>query len=128
MNSKYHNEVKNKWQNTKEYQEYTKKTQNYEDEKWKMLSNEMNEIFKLFSNYRSSNHQYYDSSVQELVLKLKNHISMNYYFCSNEVFLNLGKMYIEDPRFKDNIDSNGIGTALFVSQAIEYFYQKESNN
>ena len=128
MNSKYHNEVKNKWQNTKEYQEYTKKTQTYEDEKWKMLSSEMNEIFKLFSNYLSSNHQYYDSSVQELVLKLKNHISMNYYFCSNEVFLNLGKMYIEDPRFKDNIDSNGNGTALFISQAIEYFYQKELNN
>ena len=127
MNSKYHNEAKNKWQNTKEYQEYNKKTQDYKDEKWEMLSKEMNEILKSFSILLSSKLQYQDFRVQELVMKLKNHISMNYYSCNNEMLLNLGKMYVEDSRFKDKIDSNGCGTALFICQAIQYFCRKELN-
>ena len=128
MKSKYYKETKNKWQNTKEYQEYNKKTQDYKAEKWEMLSKEMNEILKSFSILLSSKLQYQDFRVQELVMKLKNHISMNYYSCTNEMLLNLGKMYVEDSRFKDNIDSNGCGTALFIYQAIEYFCRKELNS
>jgi hypothetical protein len=53
------------------------------------------------------------------VKKLQDHITGNYYLCTNEILAGLGQMYVGDERFKANIDKNGDGTAEFVSQAIE---------
>ena len=50
---------------------------------------------------------------------LQNHITENYYTCTNEILAGLGKMYVADERFKNNIDKHGDGTAAFVSEAIE---------
>ena len=58
---------------------------------------------------------------QELVKELKNYINDNYYTCTNEILASLGQMYIADERFKNNIDKHAVGTAEFVSKAIEEY-------
>ena len=60
-------------------------------------------------------------NAQSLVKMLQNHITENYYHCSNEILIGLGQMYIADERFKNNIDKNGEGTAEFISKAIEIY-------
>ena len=59
--------------------------------------------------------------VQSLVGKLQDYITQNFYTCGDEILAGLGKMYIADERFKENIDQNGIGTTDFASKAIEIY-------
>ena len=51
-------------------------------------------------------------------------ITQNYYNCTNEILVGLGKMYVADERFKKNIDKYGEGTAEFAAEAIS-IYVKE---
>ena len=59
--------------------------------------------------------------VQELVKKLQNYITENYYNCSNDILSGLGQMYVADDRFKNNIDKHASGTAGYISKAIEIY-------
>ena len=62
---------------------------------------------------------------QALVSKLQEHITANYYTCTDEILVDLGKMYVADERFKKNIDKYGEGTAEFASEAIAVFCQEK---
>ena len=56
-----------------------------------------------------------------LVKTLQNHITQNFYHCTNEILAGLGQMYVADERFKKNIDKNGDGTAQFICEAIKAY-------
>ena len=58
---------------------------------------------------------------QDLVKKLQNHITENYYKCTKEILFRLGQMYVADERFKNNIDKHSDGTAAFVCDAIQVY-------
>ena len=61
-----------------------------------------------------------DRSVQEKIIALQKFITDNYYTCTDKILDELGKMYVDDERFKRNIDkAGGEGTAEFVKKAIE---------
>jgi hypothetical protein len=64
------------------------------------------------------------AEAQNLVEKLQNHITENYYLCTNEILAGLGQMYVADERFKNNIDQYAEGTAEFISEAIRIFCNK----
>jgi hypothetical protein len=55
---------------------------------------------------------------------LQNHISENYYLCTNEILAGLGQMYVADERFKNNIDKRADGTAEFICEAIAAYCSK----
>ena len=58
--------------------------------------------------------------VQKKVKALQEHITKNFYPCTREILSSLGQMYVQDERFRANIDAfGGDGTAEFVSRAIE---------
>jgi hypothetical protein len=62
--------------------------------------------------------------VQELIDKWRNHISKYYYNCTDEIFYELGQVYISDERFKKNIDQHGEGLAEFMNEAIKEYCKK----
>ena len=62
-----------------------------------------------------------ETKEQALAAKLQAHITTNYYTCTAEILAGLGKMYIADKRFKNNIDKQGEGTAEFAAEAIELY-------
>lgn len=97
------------------------KTDKYDDDKFKSLNAEMNNIFRALS--RNMDKGYENEVVQGLVKELQNHITKNYYECTNEILGGLGKMYVCDTRFKNNIDSIESGLAEFVSKAIEFYVE-----
>ena len=119
--NKYSSEVKEKYGNTTAYQEYTEKTENYSSDKWNDLTKGMNDILQEFAFKKEEGFLSDSIEVQNLVKKLQNFINENYYLCTKEILTNLGKMYVEDIRFKNNIDKFGEGTALFISSAIKEF-------
>ncbi|MGN0144728.1 MAG: TipAS antibiotic-recognition domain-containing protein, partial [Clostridium sp.] len=65
-----------------------------------------------------------DERVQKLVTKWQNHITKYYYKCTKEILQCLGMMYVNDERFKENIDKNGEGTAEFMAEAIKIYCKR----
>ncbi|MBR6536381.1 MAG: MerR family transcriptional regulator [Lachnospiraceae bacterium] len=120
----YKDEAKAKWSKTDAYKEHAEKTKGYSKEKWNNLIEEMNDIFAEFAACRKNGEGPDSAEVQNLVKKLQNHITENYYHCTNEILAGLGQMYVLDERFKKNIDKNGDDTAEFVSEAIKVYCGK----
>lgn len=122
--NEYIDEVKEKWGNTEAYKEEVLKTKDYSKEKFDNLEIEMNNIFAEFASCMNNGNDVNEDVVQSLVKKLQNHITENYYNCTNDILAGLGQMYVMDERFKNNIDKYAEGTAEFVSKAIALYCKK----
>ena len=114
----YENEARERWGNTAAYHEHEQKTKNYTKEDWAQANDGLMAIFSEFAMCKNNGARADSAEVQALVAKLQAHVTANYYTCTNEVLAGLGKMYVADQRFKNNIDKYGEGTADFVAEAI----------
>mgnify|MGYP003290607831 FL=1 len=117
----YKNEVKEKWGNTDAYKEYSQKSKGYSKENFNALGEGMDKILEEFAICMNSGATPNSEETQNLVKKLQNYITENFYTCTSEILAGLGQMYIADERFKVNIDKHSVGTAEFVSKSIEYY-------
>ena len=121
MNKLNKAEAKEKWGNTDAYKEYTEKTKDYSKDKWNGLENDLNDILAEFALCMKNGKEPDSAEVQNLVKMLQNHITENYYLCTNEILAGLGQMYVADERFKNNIDKHADGAAEFIGEAIEVY-------
>lgn len=116
---KYKEEVKDKYGKTEAYEEYNKKTADYNKQDWDEVNKGMIQIFKQISDKMDLSPD--NSEVQELVHEWRSYISKNLYNCTIEIFSSLGEMYVCDERFKNNIDKIEPGLAQFISDAIKVY-------
>ena len=124
MKDNYSTEARERWGDTDAYREHKDKTKNYTKEKWAETNDGLMTIFAEFATCKESGASADSTKAQALVAKLQAHITANYYTCTDEIFADLGKMYVADERFKKNIDKYGEGTAKFVADAISSFFQE----
>ncbi len=117
---KYKAEVKERWGNTKAYQEYEQKDIARSESSYSKIADE---LMTMFSELGELKHLAPDSGeVQKKIQALQEFITDNYYVCTNEILNGLGQMYAGDERFKKNIDrAGGDGTAEFVSRAVSVY-------
>ena len=110
---KYADEAKQKWGCTDAYKEYIQKHYDSADKTDKLM--------QIFAEIGKIKHlSPYCEEAQNLIKKLQNFITENYYTCTDEILRGLGQMYISDERFKKSIDdAGGAGTAEFTAKAIE---------
>ena len=120
----YEQETRARYGNTDAYREHEEKTKNYTKEKWAEANEGLMAIFGEFAACKDYGASADSTEAQALVTKLQAHITNNYYTCTKEILVGLGKMYVADERFKKNIDKYGEGTAEFVSAAITVFCQE----
>lgn len=78
----------------------------------------MNSIFFAFSENLKNNLPISDNANIQLAEKLHEALFTYSFDCTLGIFEKIGKGYIADERFKDNIDKFGAGTAQYVSDAI----------
>ena len=110
---KYANEAKQRWGHTDAYKEFEQKHSESEEKE-----DEMMQIFAEIGKIKHLSPEC--AQAQDLIKKLQNFITDNYYTCTDEILKGLGQMYISDERFKNNIDNaSGIGTAEFTAKVIE---------
>ena len=121
---KYKTEVKEKWGKTDAYREHAERTKNYSKQKWNDLAEEMDRIMADFAVCMKKVKTPDSTEVQNLVKTLQNHITENYYLCTNEILEGLGQMYAADERFRNNIDKHADGTAAFICEAIKVYCGK----
>ena len=120
----YETEARERWGNTVAYREHEQKTKNYTKEKWAEANDGLMVIFAEFAACKQNGTEADSNEAQALVAKLQAHITANYYTCTDEILAGLGKMYVADERFKNNIDKYGEGTAEFAADAIEVYCRK----
>ena len=121
MSNKFDLELRERWGGTEAYREHEKKTKGYTKEKWAEANDGLMAIFAEFATCQANGAIPGSPEVQALVAKLQNHITANYYTCTDTILAGLGTMYVADERFKKNIDKYGEGTAEFASQAIAIY-------
>lgn len=124
VRQQYEKEVKEKWGKTDAYKESQTKTANYSKDKWNDILDGMNSVFAEFAECKQSGNTADSEIAQNLVKKLQDYITANFYNCTNEILSGLGQMYVYDERFKNNIDQHATGTAEFVSEAIRIYCNK----
>ncbi|MBQ2899501.1 MAG: MerR family transcriptional regulator [Oscillospiraceae bacterium] len=120
---KYKTEAREKWGRTKAFEEYESKSADRGKAENDFLCGEMMDIFRRIGEIKNLPAD--SEEAQNLVKELQDFITGNYYTCTDEILSGLGKMYIGDERFKNNIDkAGGNGTAEFAAKAIEIYCSK----
>lgn len=111
--NKYADEVKQRWGNTDAYKEFVKRNSDSADK--------TDELMRIFAEIGKVKHLSVTcENVQNLIKRLQNFITENDYTCTDKILKSLGQMYVNDERFKSNIDkAGGSGTAEFTAKAIE---------
>lgn len=117
----YKAEVQEKWGKTDAYKEHSQKTKDYSESKWNDLAAGMDAILAQFAAVMGSGAAADSAEAQALVKQLQNHITENYYTCTNQILAGLGQIYVADERFRANMDKHADGTAAFVSRAIAIY-------
>ena len=117
----YDIEVKERFGNTDAYKEHAEKTAKYTKDKWQAVNDGLMAVFAKFAECKNNGHASDSNEAHLLVKELQNYITENYYTCTNEILAGLGKMYVSDERFRENIDRHGAGTAAFAAGAIENY-------
>lgn len=118
----YADEVKARWGNTDAYAESERKTKTYGMEEWKAVNEKGEAILRAFGEHRTEPPE--SELAQTLVRRWQQHLSDYFYTCTNEILSGLGKMYVGDARFAENIDLFGEGTAAFMAKAIAIYCGK----
>ncbi len=118
---KYKAEAQEKWGKPEAYKELAEKTKNYTKQKWNDLTAGMDQIMAEFALCMKNGEAPESAPAQDLVRQLQDHITLNFYNCTNQILAGLGQMYVADERFQNNIDRHADGTAAFICQAIEIY-------
>ena len=119
----YAAKAKASWGQTDAYKEYEQKSEGRTKEVQQKLNIEMMDIFAQFGKIKDQKPD--SEEAIGLAKKLQDHITENYYTCTNEILQSLGEMYAGGGDFTDNIDKvGGTGTAVFASEAIKEFCKK----
>ena len=86
-----------------------------------LLMEGFNDLFSAFAANHSSGIAPDEAANIELAEKLHQHICTYAFDCSLKVFEQIARGYVEDERFKKNIDSFGQGTAQYICEAARVY-------
>ncbi len=119
LKEQYAAETKARWGQSAAYAQSEEKTAAYDAQQWDLINGQAQDIFAQFSAHRGEAPD--SPALQALVAQWQQHISSHYYACTKEILASLGQMYVGDPRFMENIDRFGAGTADCMAKAIEVY-------
>ena len=120
VKERYAAEAAERWGNTEAFLESREKHAKYTPEQEAAINAEMEEIFTAFGKCDRPEGE----EGQELVKRWQAHITQYHYNCTDGILACLGESYVNDPRFKENLDKYGPGTAQKMSAAIAAYCKK----
>ena len=117
-------EAKARWGDTAAYEQYEEKAGAYSAQDQNDLAAGMEQIMEAFAVCMKNDAAAVSAEAQALVRRLQSYITAHYYNCTDQILAGLGRMYVADERFRQNIDKHGMGTAAFIRDAIEAYCEK----
>lgn len=116
--TEYEDDARQRWGDTDAYRESTRRTNNYTKEDWLAISREADEINQGLVALMEAGEPSDGAAAMDLAERHRQHITRWFYECSPEIHADLGRMYVEDQRFTENIDKTAPGLARYFSEAI----------
>ncbi|MEA2493763.1 MAG: MerR family transcriptional regulator, thiopeptide resistance regulator [Thermoleophilaceae bacterium] len=114
----HHDEARERWGGTPEYEESMRRVQRYGAEEWKTIHAEHDAIATEFAALMEAGADPSGPEATDLARRHREHISRWYYECSPAIHRGLGEMYVADPRFTKTWDKHAPGLAAYVRDAI----------
>lgn len=118
--AQYAQEAAERWGNTEAFLESREKHAGYTPGQEAQIKAEMEEIFTAFGACGDPA----GPQAQALVKRWQAHITQYHYNCTDGILSCLGQMYAGDPRFAENLERYGPGTAQKMSEAIAAYCKK----
>ena len=115
----YEQEVKEKYGQTKAYEQSEEKRKSYKADDFTKIEQERVEIFKKIAAVMDLEPE--EKAVQDLIHEWRMHITRYHYECTIEIFRGLGGMYTADDRFKENLNQIKNGLAEYMSEAMRIY-------
>ncbi len=119
LRGEYRQEAKERYGDSEAFRQSEERTAGYGKEDWNRVKDETDRIFMSFKKAMDEGRS--EDGVVDLVEEWKDFISSSFYDCTPEILSGLGEMYVEDERFKKNLDSYGKGLAEYISGAIRSY-------
>jgi len=120
---RYADEARGRWGKGAQYAQSEERAAAYTRNDWQRITEEANSIYSRFAENMDKAAD--DPEVADAVRSWKQHITDNYYECTDEILAGLGEMYVADERFKKNIGRHCQGLAKFMSEAIKAYCGKK---
>lgn len=117
--SEYEDEVQERWGHTDAYKESQLRVAGYAKDDWLAIRAEAAEINDAFLALKAAGAAADSTEAKAIAERHRAHLSKWFYECSHEMHAGLGRMYVEDHRFTENIDEAGEGLAAYMSAAIQ---------
>lgn len=120
MNEKYQQEAMEKY-GKETVENSLEKQQGNEQE----VTNQLNVIFFGLAECVKKAIPVSDEAAQSYAKDLYEHIRKYSFDCSLAVFESIGNGYVEDERFKNNLDKFGTGVAEYARETIQFFVKEQ---
>lgn len=91
------------------------------------MADGFNRIFFEFAENMSNGIKAISEENVELSKKLHEHLCKYSFDCSKDVFSSIGRGYVQNAEFKNNLDKFGEGTAQYVCDAIQQYVSGKTN-
>jgi len=115
----YAQEAKQKWGHTDCFKQSQRKAAQYSKKEIADINAKQTKIYQDLATLMPLGIA--DTKVQNKIHEARMLINDHWYGCGKQQFSALGQMYINDARFKANIDQYGEGLAEFLNQAIDKY-------
>jgi len=122
--TEHEEEAKQRWGGTAAYEQSARRTNSYTQQDWEAIKAEADGIYAAFVALMNDEVDPTSEEAAKLVDAHRTHISRWFYECSPEIHSGLGQMYLEDERFRANIDQSGHGLAEYLAAAIAARYER----
>ena len=116
--TEYAEEVRERWGDTDAYQESTRRTARYGKADWLEIKAESEDIGRRWIDALRSGIDPTSDAATDIAEAGRLQIDRRFYTCSHEMHVNLGEMYVADPRFTKTYEDMAPGLAHYVRDAI----------
>ena len=116
--SEHGEEAERRWGETDAYQESARRTARYTKEDWLEIKAESEEIGRRWVEALRSGVDPTSEAAVDIAEAARFQIDRRFYPCPPEMHVNLGEMYLADPRFTKTYEDMAPGLAQFVRDAI----------
>ncbi|MER7004016.1 TipAS antibiotic-recognition domain-containing protein [Dactylosporangium sp. NPDC000555] len=114
----YAGEARERWGDTDAYRESARRTASYTKADWARIQAETAENTAAFAAAFTGGVAASDPRAMDLAEAHRRHLGRWFYDCPVEMHRGLGDMYVADPRFTANYDTEHPGLAQYIRDAI----------
>lgn len=120
----YKKEARDRWGHTAAYAQFAQKSAGRSPKEEGAAAEGLMAIFAEFAACKAAGYKPHSPEAGALVQKFQGYITRHYYTCNEGILFSLGRMYVADDRFRQNIDAHGPLPAESAGEAIRILCER----